>query len=181
VFPDMWAGVDSALHADAKKKHFSALIQQIERFDEAWRAHANKCYAWVVHLSDEILAKGGLPKAPVVSHGTPFVNPYKLGLYIYRRLLRVWEHSLTKHSPNHPPVQWVLEGFEGTSAWGSEQELAALVTVLDELIVAERSKADELLAEAQKLDKNLAALMAEIDYAIAYRRLRKRCELVPFF
>jgi hypothetical protein len=96
-------------------------------------------------------------------------------------LFRVWEHSLTQHSLDHPPVEFILEGFEGTSARGTNQELTALVTVLDALMVTERSKADELLAEAQKLDQNLAVLVAEIDYAIAYRRLRKKCNLVPFF
>ena len=181
VFPYMWAGVDSALHADAKKKHFSRIMQQLEAFDERSRAHANKCHAWVVHLSDEILARSGLASVPSVAYGESFVNPYKLGLYIYRRLFRVWEQSLTKHSPNYPPVNFVLEGFEGTSATGSKKELAGLVTVLDELMIAERTNADELQAEAHKLDKHLAALMAEIDYAIAYRRLRKRCNLVPFF
>jgi hypothetical protein len=177
----MREGADSALYADAKKKHFSSLMQQLDSFDEGWQAHAKKCHAWVVHLSDEILAKSGLALSHLAGHSEPFVNPYKLGLYIYRRLFRVWEQSLMKHSPGYPPVDFVLEGFEGTSARGTEPQLAALVAVLDELMVTEKSKADELIGEAKKLEQNLVALMAEIDYAIAYRRLRKRCDLVPFF
>jgi hypothetical protein len=93
VLPNMHEGVDSALYADTKKKHFASLIQQLDSFDEGWRAHAKKCHAWVVHLPDEILAKSGLALSDLAGHSEAFVNPYKLSLYIYRRLFRVWEHS----------------------------------------------------------------------------------------
>jgi hypothetical protein len=181
VLPDIRSGVETALYADAKKKHYSALIQHFEKLDEAWRAHAQECHAWVVQMSEEIIAKSGLDPFPVATHGKSYVDNQKLGLFIYRRLFPSGQHSLVKHSHEHPPVHWVLEGFEGTSAEGTEQQLLALIAVLDKLMVAERNKADELNAEAQKLDRNLVTLMAEIDYAIAYRRLRKRCDLVPFF
>lgn len=181
VLPVVRDGVDSALYADAKKKHFAPLIQQVETLDEAWRTHATKCHAWVVRLSDEILAKSGLKQSFLAAPDESFVDPYKLGLFIYRRLFRVWERSLTKYSPTNPPTYFVLEGFEGTSARGTDEQLTSVVTLLNELMVAERSNADELIAEAQRLDQTLAVLMAEIDYAIAYRRLRKRCDLVPFF
>ena len=81
----------------------------------------------------------------------------------------------------HPPKVWLLEGFEGTTAEGSEQQLTAVVSVLDELVVAEKTVADRLQANARALENTLSSLCSELNYAIASRRLRKRCDLVPFF
>ena len=179
VLPDISSVVDSTLYADVKKKHFAKLATAVEVFDEAWVAHANKCYAWVSRVSEDIIAKSRLGLSSG-KYGESYVDSQKLGLFIYRRLLPVGQHSLVKHSREHPPVRWVLEGFEGTSAEGTERELSKLVEVLDTVMVAERTVADGIIVEAQGLARKLAELMSEIDYAIAYRRLRKKCHLVPF-
>jgi hypothetical protein len=115
------------------------------------------------------------------SYGTPYVNHHKLAVFAYRRLFNPAQHALSKLSREHPPKVWLLEGFEGTSAEGSEQQLSAVVSVLDELVVAEKTAADRLQANARALEKTLASLCLELNYAIASRRLRKRCDLVPFF
>jgi hypothetical protein len=181
VVPDIRAGLDPALYADARKNHFSRLIKQVELFSDSWRKHSSECYAWVSHLSDEILAKSQLAPFPVRQYGTPYVNHHKLAVFAYRRLFNPAQHALIKHSREHPPTVWLLEGFEGTSAEGSEQQLTALVSVLDELVVAEKTAADRLQANARALEKTLSSLCSELNYAIASRRLRRRCDLVPFF
>jgi hypothetical protein len=179
VLPDVKAGVDPALYADARKNHLSKLLKQAEVFSEDWRAHANECHAWVVHLADEILDKSQMEPFPVSQFGTPNVNHYKLGLFVYRRVFRFSEHSLLIHARN-PPAQWVIEGFLGTSAEGTEEQLRALVCVLNDLIAREKNTAEHLQAKARLLEERLTLLCSELNYAIASRRLRKKCDLVPF-
>jgi hypothetical protein len=180
VVPDLMAGVDPALYADARKNHFPGLLKQVKLFSDSWRKHASDCYAWASHLSDEILAKSHL--APFTGqYGTLYVNSHKLAVFAYRRLFNPAQHALNKLSREHPPKVWLLDGFEGTSAEGSEQQLTAVVSVLDELVVAEKTAADRLQANARALEKTLSSLCSELNYAIASQRLRKRCDLVPFF
>ena len=179
ALPDMRAGLDPALYTDARRNHFSKLLGQAESFSETWCSHANECHAWVDHLSGEILAKSQMEPIPVKQYGISYVDHYKLGLFVYRRLFRGSEHSLLKHARN--PPTWVLEGFEGTSAEGTEQQLGALVSVLDDLVVKEGNTAGRLQANARVLEQRLSSLRAELNYAIASRRLRKKCDLVPFF
>jgi hypothetical protein len=176
----MRAGLDPALYADARKNHFSKLLIQAEAFSEAWRAHANECHAWVAQLSEEILGKSHMEAHPVSQYGTPYVDHHKLALFVYRRLFRSSEYSLLRHVRN-PPTQWILEGFEGTSAEGTERQLGDLVSVLDGLVVREKNTADRLRTNARVLQGGLSSLRAELNYAIASRRLRKTCDLVPFF
>jgi hypothetical protein len=179
VLPDMKLTVDPALYADARKHHFSKLLKQAETFSNDWRAHAGECHMWVIHLADEILAKSQMKPFPVPQFGTPNVNHYKLGLFVYRRLFRFSEHSLLIHARN-PPNQWVIEGFLGTSAEGTEEELRRLISVLDDLVAKEKNTAEQLQEKAHLLEERLTLLGSELNYAIASQRLRKRCDLVPF-
>jgi hypothetical protein len=179
ALPDMKGSVDPVLYADARKNHLSKLLKQAEVFSEDWRAHANECNRWVLHLADDILAKSQMEAFPVPQFGTPNVNHYKLGLFVYRRLLRFSEHSLLIH-PRNPPNQWVIEGFLGTSAEGTEEQSRALVSVLDDLVAREKNTAEQLQAKARFLEEHLTSLCSELNYAIASRRLRKKCDLVPF-
>jgi hypothetical protein len=103
---------------------------------------------------------------------------YRLGVFIYRRLFRSIEFALFKRN-NNPG--WVLEGFDGTPAAATEQELDAILFYLDSLIEKERSTADRLQRHARALEQSLASLRTELNYAIAARRLWHRCDLVPFF
>jgi len=180
VLPDMMAGLDPALYADARKNHFSKLLKQAEAFSETWRAHASECHAWVVRLADEILAKSQMEPFPVAQFGIPNVNHLKLGLFVYRRLFCFSQHSLLIHARNAQTDQWIIEGFQGTSAEGTEQQLRAVVSALDDLVAKEKETADGLQAKAQAVEQKLSGLRSELNYAIASRRLRRRCDLVPF-
>lgn len=177
--PNPNTGIDEALYLDAKKNHFPRVIEKVETFAHAWRSHATECHAWVARMADEILSKSGLQAFPVQQYGTPYVDHYKLALFIYRRLFPSTEHTLLVHVRN-PPNQWVIEGFLGTSAEGSEEQLKALISLLNELVAREKPTADRLWLNSQNLAQGLSALLSEINYAIASRRLRKNCDLVPF-
>lgn len=177
--PDLRIGVDSALYLDAKQAHFSKLLAELEEFSEAWQKHVNRCRAWIVRVASEILSKSGMEPFPVQEYGTPNVDHYKLALFLYRRLFCLFERSLNKNLRN-PPI-WELVGFEGTCAVGGEEQMNSLISTLDELMINEKNVAEELQSEARFLEERLSSLRAEIGYATASRRLRKKCDLVPFF
>ncbi|MGA8429503.1 MAG: hypothetical protein WB729_06755 [Candidatus Sulfotelmatobacter sp.] len=182
ALPDISATTNSVLYADAKKKHFPKLVDQVEHFIEAWRTHATDCHAWVVHLSEEILKNSQMEPFPTSKYGNTYVDHRKLGLFIYRRLFRCTQHSLQKHFSNPLAREyWILEGFEGTSAAGTEQQLTALISVLDDLVIKEKDNADRLQADARVLEQSLTSLRSELNYAVAHRHLKSRCDLVPFF
>ena len=107
---------------------------------------------------------------------------YRLGVFIYRRLCHSLEMALSKRNPNQTQTDyWVLEGFDGTPAAATEQELDTLLVYLDNLMVREKGTADRLLQNARGLEQQLTSLRAELNYAVAARRLRHKCDLVPFF
>jgi hypothetical protein len=182
MVPDVMAATDPALYTDARKKHFRKVIKHTEEFLAAWKAHAEECYSWVLKLSEEILAETKLPTHPV-QHGAAYVMQYRLGVFIYRRLCHSLEMALSKRNPNQTQSAdyWVLEGFDGTPAAATEQKLDALLAYLDNLMVREKGTADRLLQNARGLEQQLTSLRAELNYAVAARRLRHKCDLVPFF
>jgi hypothetical protein len=132
--------------------------------NRTWRAHTTECHAWVVRLADEILAKSQMEPFPVSQFGTPNVNHLKLGLFVYRRLFRFSQHSVLIHARNAQNDQWVIEGFQGTSAEGTEQQLRALVSMLDGLVAREKETADSLQAKARTVEQKLSALRSELNY-----------------
>jgi hypothetical protein len=180
TIPNVEVACDPALFADAKKNHFSQLLTQFEQFSGAWRSHVYECQAWVVHLSKEIAKSSQMEPFPTAAAGKSFVDSYKLGLFVYRRLFGQCKYSLINHALDHPPVEWTLEGFEGTSAKGTKQQLDTLVSILDALIIEEQGVADRLQANARLLEKTLSLVRAQLNLAIASRRLRKKCDLVTF-
>jgi hypothetical protein len=182
VAPDVRTATDAALYTDAKKKHFREVINDTDKFLTAWDAHAEECYAWVMRLANEIVEECKLPTHPV-PHGSTYVMQYRLGVFIYRRLCHSLEMALSKRcqTPTQNPDYWVLEGFDGTPAAGTEQEMDALLKYLDTLMVRERATAERLLHRARVLEDNLKALLGQLNYAIAARRLLRNCDLVPYF
>jgi hypothetical protein len=108
---------------------------------------------------------------------------YRLGVFVYRRLCHSLEMALSKRNPNQSQSAsyWILEGFDGTPAAGTEQEMDALLVYLDNLMVREKGTADRLLVNARALEQKLSSLRGELNYAVAARRLRHKCDLVPFF
>jgi hypothetical protein len=144
VTPDIMAATDPALYTDARKNHFTEVTNHAEQFLTAWNAHADECYAWVLKLSEEIFAECKLPTHPV-PHGSAYVMQYRLGVFIYRRLCHSLERALSKRNENVNAGYWVLEGFDGTPAAGTEQQLDGLLSCLDNLMVREQSTASRLL------------------------------------
>jgi hypothetical protein len=67
-------------------------------------------------------------------------------------------------------TQWVIEGFLGTSAEGTEEQLKAFVSVLNDLVGTQRNVADRLQSKASLAEQGLSSLRSALNYAIASRR-----------
>src|SRR5260370_2741042 len=158
TLPNVLAIADQALFVDAKQRHFRRLVKQIEDFLAAWDACANECYAWVLKLSDEILSESKLAQFPVARFESPYVRHFHLGVFIYLRLFRSTDFVLFKREPSNwvrgtPSSQWSVDGFEGTTAQGTEQQIDALLSLLDGLMNREKDTADRILEKARALEK----------------------------
>ena len=179
--PDICSATDRTLYMDAKKKHFPKLIVHMEEFLVAWRAYAQKCRDWVSRLADEILSDSEMPAHPV-AHGSRYVMQHPLAAFVYMRLFQISGAAVSKRNQNFGSQNpsWVLESGTGAVALGMEEDMDRLMSLLDRLLEKERSHAEQLRGEARILERDLSSLRDELNYAIAARRLRRRCDLVPF-
>ncbi len=176
AIPNPLSSLEQSLLADAKNKHFRKLIAHVERFLTDWQSHVDQCHAWVYGVAETVLLNSDLPPQQPSYSGT-YLNHYKLGIYIYQRLFETTEFALNKRNRN---PGWSIEGYDGESAAGTEQEVDHVFEVLNELLDSQKDAAEHLRAKAMVLERDLTSLCSEIDYAIASRRLHKQCDLVKF-
>ncbi len=128
-------------------------------------------------LADEIRAASNLPNTRF--HGAALQG--RPGRSFYQRLCCNLERALARRQQNLDVNFWLLEGFDGTSAAGTKEEVDALLAYLDCVIAKEQGTADRLIKEARDLDQELSSLRKKLSHAVAARRLRHACDLVPFF
>ena len=180
--PDIRGTTDPILYVDAKKKHFPKLIAHTDDFLLAWRAHAQKCCDWVCRIAEEVLCDSEMPAHPI-STGPRYVMHHRLATFVYMRLFNISGAAVSKRNQNFgsQSPSWVLESGTGAVALGTEEDMGRLMCLLDRLLEKERPTAALLRDEARVLEKELSTLRGELNYAIAARRLRRRCDLVPFF
>jgi len=180
--PDILSTTDQILYADAKKKHFPRLIVNTEEFLAAWLAHAGECRIWVLSLAEEILAKSELPP-DTGSHGSRYIMQYRLAVFVYMRLFHSSGAAVSKRNQisSFEPPRWVLETGTGVAAEGTEGDMDRIMSGLDHLVETERVTAERLHNDARTLEQKLSSLRGELNYAVAARRLRRKCDLVPFF
>jgi len=78
-------------------------------------------------------------------------------------------------------ASWMLNGEDATLACGSENQISGLVAYLDKLRESQKDRAASLRRGIDDLQKDFEKMISDLDYAIASRRLRKGCDLVPFW
>lgn len=140
--PDIQSDADQSLYADAKKNHFSNLIAHIEEFLAAWRAHAGQCHAWILSLSEEILAKSKLPEHTALQNAR-YVMQYRLAIFVYFRLFHISGAAAFKQNQSSGTQipSWVLEIGSGRAAAGTEEEMDRVISLLEHLFERERDTA----------------------------------------
>lgn len=182
VNPDIYRAIDRTLYVDAKKRHFPKLLVHTEDFLLKWSVHAERCLTWVSDLADEILTKSEMPPHSI-STGSHYVMQHRLAVFVYMRLFQISGAAVSKRNQNFGSQgpSWVLESGTGAVALGTEEDMDRLMTLLDQLLEREKCTAKQLRDEATILESNLSRLCEELNYVIAARRLRRRCDLVSFF
>ncbi len=101
----------------------------------------------------------------------------RLAVFVYKRLFHFAVPALrTSDDGTH----WALYGDVATLACGTGEQISGLVTQVNKLLVSEKSTAETLRSKFTHLQKGFQELMPMLEYAIAARRLRHRCDLVTF-
>jgi hypothetical protein len=174
--------LDSALLHDATKRHFRKQIDRVDKFVTRWMAYSGECHAWVRGMAQEILAKSGLPAFPnkevSSSRPAPYAMQYRLAVFVYERLFRLPAGALTVAGYES---YWTLSGQHATLAVGSKEQVDALLDLVNSRLTSEETTARVLRSKAGDLQKDFQELTPMLEYAIASRKLRKRCDLVTFF
>jgi hypothetical protein len=176
------SSLDSTLLEDCRKTHFEKLISEIEAFVRRCDDYTSESHLWVMDLAEEILKESGLPAFPnpVVggSGPAPYVMHNRLAVFLYKRLFNLTAPALETSAIG---MGWGLNGEDATLACGSEAQIVKLPTMLNHFLKVHENRARTLEEQARKLHKEFNELLPKMNYAIASRRLRKRCDLVPFF
>lgn len=171
--------LDSALLQDATKGHFCKEMDRVNTFVNRWMVHAGECHSWIASVAREILTGSGLHAfSPTARERAPYVMHYRLAVFVYKRLFRFPAAALRVEQAD--PF-WTLNGENATLAFGSKEQMEMLVGLLDKLLASEEVTARTLREKAGEMQKSFQELTPMLDYAIASRRLRKRCDLVTFF
>jgi hypothetical protein len=171
------ANLDEALLVDARETHFRQLIAAWERFRDSWTKHSQNCEAWISKMAGQILEQSGLAALPR-PYGEPYVMHLDLALFVYRRMFQIPTEALSRGKLNEG---WCLKGGGGTTlARGSEERIEELLVRLENLLKSERRPAQELRQEAERLGTDLKSLHQKLSLAIAEKRLRRGCAMVPF-
>jgi hypothetical protein len=63
----------------------------------------------------------------------------------------------------------------------NESETDRLLEIVNQSIASNRGQAAQLKNEAQQIHDQAVELRRKLELAIASKKLRKRCDLVPFF
>jgi hypothetical protein len=184
AFPNLglFAGVDWALLRDASKNHFRKLRQQADNFLRECRVYADECESWSRKMADAILAEsclGAFPKWGAGPNEHCYVMHNRLAIFVFKRLFGISAPALRVAAAVNN--YWGLHGENATLAVGERQQIEKLEEILNRFLESEADHATVLRSKLTKLQESSMALSAELDLAIASRRLRKRCDLVPFF
>jgi hypothetical protein len=183
AFPgvSVFGGVDSALLQDATRNHFRDLAGRIDSFVMECSAYGAECHSWTAGMAEMILKRSCLCPYPPKGTGPGprfYVMHNRLAVFIFRRLYRMSAPGLIVEETNSG---WGLHGETATLAFGEKSQVQSIADYLDGLLQSEADHARQLQLTLGKLQQSYNALMAELDFVIAARRLRKRCDLVPFF
>jgi hypothetical protein len=181
-WPETFNGIDRALFEDAKAAHFKNLISEVSALVAAWEAHSLRCLTWVARIATAILEASKMnPYQP--PYTPPYVLHLRLGIFVYRRLFHLPNEALRK---NRQEQFCSIEGattvpnVTGVAGVAEETRVDELLQSIDRIIAANRERAAQLQAESRDIRAQAVDLRGKLEFAIAKKKLRKRCDLVPY-
>jgi hypothetical protein len=170
-------GIEPALLRDAQTHHYREVMQGVDTFVKDCIDYAGKCREWVTSIAVEIPGACGLP--PFVPNKTgPYVMNCLLAHFVYARVFQFPTGTLRKQEERD---HWILSNGSYTAAVGKADQLDHLVEFLNRRVTLEKAQGAALLALEENLRTKFATISGDLDFAIASRRLHKRCDLVSFF
>ena len=183
AFPtgSLFRGTEPALAEDTRRNHFRELSAALHKFVLHWVEYSGEVQSWVVRMAREILERSDLPKFPNsgTDPGFPglYVMHFELAIFVYQRLF-----GLPTSALHLGPLgaSWVIQGGSTTLAEGPKERLRELLNQINGLLDSQRAVADGLLNQAIEVQEQFTQTSRLLDFAIAARRLRKRCDLVTF-
>jgi len=183
AFPgvSVFGAVDSALLQDATRNHFRDLMGRVDGFVMQYSAYASECHSWTARMAEMILNCSCLSPFPPKGTGPgarSYVMHNRLAVFVFKRLSRMPAPALMIEETSSA---WGLHGETATLAFGEKSQIESIADHLDTLLESEADHARELQITLGKLQQSHNALMADLDFVIAARRLHGRCDLVPFF
>ena len=175
--------LDCALFQDAKDGHYSAILLKFLMLAGSWKVHCQRCVNWISEISDGILKTSQMNSYPS-SIVPPYVLDLRLGVFVYRRLFDLDTGALRKQPQGQ---YWSIEGAPtvpnvmGSACMANEDEIERLLEIVNQSITSNREYAAQLKDEAQQIHDHAVELRRKLELAIASKKLRKSCDLVPFF
>jgi hypothetical protein len=152
-------------------------MQGVDTFVKDCIDYAGKCRDWVTSIAVEVPGACGLP--PFLPKQTgPYVMNCLLAHFVHMRVFQFPTGVLKKQEERD---RWILSNGAYTAAVGSADQLDQLIEFLNQQVDSERARGATLLALETSLRTRFTALSGDLDFAIASRRLHKRCGLVSFF
>ena len=112
------------------------------------------------------------------------MNHLRLGLWIYKRLFHLPTEALRQTNQGK---YWSIEGAptvpneigNATLATNEEQN-TLLLQKIEEITAANGKRAAELQRESEGITTQAVRLRSKLEYEIAKKKLRRRCDLVKF-
>lgn len=155
-----------------------------EQFASAWKAHAEQTCQWVQEMSQQLSQASGLPPLQP-GPGSPigldlYADHDCLALFAYNRTCHSQASSLAAIGPGGGQ-SWTLRCGSTNAAVGPQDKLEKLIESVDALIASQHQRAEFFTSRARELTKEFQSLKDDVYLALASTRLRKRCDLVPFF
>jgi hypothetical protein len=182
-WPAAFSALDRALLEDAKRVHYKSLMAEISGLSSSWKAHTESCLTWVSRIGTEVLDVSKMnPYQP--PYNPPYVNHLRLAVWVYLRLFHLPRNTL--HQSNQGQY-WAIEGAPtvpaqvGISTMAKEEQNAALIESIDRITAANRERAAALQNESRAIVNRADNLRSKLEYEMAKKKLRKRCDLVRFF
>jgi hypothetical protein len=170
--------IHSALLEDAKKNHYVKLMRRIDGFLSRWGQHLSLWHVWASHVSREILKQAGLEAFPTKGPAVrSYVMHLRLAMFLYNRLAGFATPRLTIEEQGSACF---LSGMNTNLAFGERQQIEGIVALLDKLLEMERPRTADLRSKAPAFQKEFEKICGELDYALASRKPRGRCDLVKF-
>ena len=176
--------VDRALLQDAKRTHLKGLITEVSQLATDWNTHLGHCSNWVNKMAGEILRASKMNPYRLRPLTPPYVLDLRLAIFVYMRLFELPADALRKEANGR---YWTIEGAPGAgetigiSSLASEELIDALLQTVNTVMETNQEKARSLLEESSGIALRTAKLRNRLEFAIASKKLRGRCDLVRFF